>query len=124
MPPATTMFARRFSPRLAQPVVHTRSTAAVRASHARTYATAIDANHVNIVEVGPRDGLQNEKSVIPPEVKVELVNRLNRTGLKTIEAGSFVSPKWTPQVRIRRLAERYTAYMSGRPSYRWLARPT
>lgn len=55
-------------------------------------------NHVNIVEVGPRDGLQNEKGVIPPEVKVELINRLGRAGLKTIESGSFVSPKWVPQV--------------------------
>lgn len=57
------------------------------------------ADHVRIVEVGPRDGLQNEKTSIPAETKIELVNRLARTGLKTIEAGSFVHPKWVPQVR-------------------------
>jgi hydroxymethylglutaryl-CoA lyase len=68
-------------------------------SRLRTYATATkDANYVKIVEVGPRDGLQNEKSVIPAELKVDLVNRLNRAGMTTIEAGSFVSPKWVPQV--------------------------
>ncbi len=53
---------------------------------------------VRIVEVGPRDGLQNEKTVVPPEVKVELINRLSETGLKTIEAGAFVSLKWVPQM--------------------------
>jgi hypothetical protein len=52
---------------------------------------------VNIVEVGPRDGLQNEKGVIPIDVKVELINRLARAGLRSIETGSFVSPKWVPQ---------------------------
>lgn len=56
-------------------------------------------NVVNIVEVGPRDGLQNEKgSVIPVELKVELINRLARAGVTNVEAGSFVSPKWVPQV--------------------------
>lgn len=54
---------------------------------------------ITIVEVGPRDGLQNEKGVIPVDVKVELINRLARAGLDHIEAGSFVSPKWVPQVR-------------------------
>ncbi|KAF2154168.1 aldolase [Myriangium duriaei CBS 260.36] len=53
---------------------------------------------VTIVEVGPRDGLQNEKTPIELDTKVELVRRLATTGLKTIEAGSFVSPKWTPQM--------------------------
>ncbi|PSR72149.1 hypothetical protein PHLCEN_2v11997 [Hermanssonia centrifuga] len=65
---------------------------------ARTYATETDANYVNIVEVGPRDGLQNEKAVIPPEVKIQLVERLAKAGMKTIESGSFVSPKWVPQM--------------------------
>lgn len=64
----------------------------------RTYATA-SSDFVRIVEVGPRDGLQNEKQSIPVATKIELVNRLAQTGLKTIEAGSFVSPKWVPQVR-------------------------
>ena len=53
---------------------------------------------VRIVEVGPRDGLQNEKTIIPPEVKVGLINRLAHAGSTIIEAGSFVSPKWVPQV--------------------------
>ena len=56
------------------------------------------ADHVKIIEVGPRDGLQNEKSSIPVETKIELVNRLAQTGLTTIEAGSFVAPKWVPQM--------------------------
>ena len=54
---------------------------------------------VLVSEVGPRDGLQNEKTVVSPDVKVELINRLQDAGLNTIEAGSFVSPKWVPQVR-------------------------
>ena len=55
-------------------------------------------NVVKIVEVGPRDGLQNEKEIIPVRVKVELINRLMRAGLMTIEAGSFVRPDMIPQV--------------------------
>ncbi|KAF8918565.1 hypothetical protein CPB85DRAFT_1538576 [Mucidula mucida] len=62
----------------------------------RTFATS--HNVVNIVEVGPRDGLQNEKGIIPVDVKVDLINRLSNAGLQTIEAGSFVSPKWVPQM--------------------------
>jgi hydroxymethylglutaryl-CoA lyase len=53
---------------------------------------------VRIVEVGARDGLQNEKTLLPPEVKIALVDRLSATGLKTIEATSFVSPRWVPQL--------------------------
>ena len=53
---------------------------------------------VRMVEVGPRDGLQNEPGKISTAVKVELVNRLAQAGLKTIEAASFVSPKWVPQM--------------------------
>lgn len=53
---------------------------------------------VRIIEVGPRDGLQNEKSSIPAETKIELINRLAAAGLTTIEAGSFVAPKWVPQM--------------------------
>jgi hydroxymethylglutaryl-CoA lyase len=56
------------------------------------------SNHVHIVEVGPRDGLQNEKALLPAAVKIELIDRLSATGLKTIEATSFVSPKWVPQL--------------------------
>jgi len=53
---------------------------------------------VTIVDVGPRDGLQNEKQMIPAEVKVELVDRLTDAGFRAIEVTSFVSPKWVPQM--------------------------
>ena len=53
---------------------------------------------VKIVEVGPRDGLQNEKESIPAEVKIALVDRLTAAGFQNIEAASFVSPKWVPQM--------------------------
>ncbi len=53
---------------------------------------------VKLVEVGPRDGLQNEKETIPAEVKIALVNRLSAAGFPNIEAASFVSPKWVPQM--------------------------
>ena len=53
---------------------------------------------VRIVEVGPRDGLQNEKSAVSVETRVALINRLSEAGLKTIEAGAFVSTKWVPQM--------------------------
>ena len=53
---------------------------------------------VKIVEVGPRDGLQNEKQVVPTAVKIELIDRLSAAGLTSIEATSFVSPKWVPQM--------------------------
>ena len=55
-------------------------------------------SQVSIVEVGPRDGLQNEKQIVSADDKVTLVNMLSKTGLKRIEAGSFVSPKWVPQM--------------------------
>ncbi|KAJ9649315.1 hypothetical protein H2199_000090 [Coniosporium tulheliwenetii] len=66
----------------------------------RTLATtaARSAEQVRIVEVGPRDGLQNEKKAIELETKIEFIKRLAQTGLRTIEAGSFVSPKWVPQM--------------------------
>jgi hydroxymethylglutaryl-CoA lyase len=60
--------------------------------------SAVANDHVRIVEVGPRDGLQNEKTSIPVETKIELVRRLAATGIETIEAGSFVHPKWVPQM--------------------------
>ena len=53
---------------------------------------------VKIVEVGPRDGLQNEKEFMPIETKVELINQLSNAGFPNIEAASFVSPKWIPQM--------------------------
>jgi isopropylmalate/homocitrate/citramalate synthase len=53
---------------------------------------------VRLVEVGPRDGLQNEKAIVPTDVKVGLIDRLSDAGLPAIEATSFVSPKWVPQM--------------------------
>lgn len=53
---------------------------------------------VNVVEVGPRDGLQNEEAQVPTEDKIILINKLSESGLKTIEITSFVHPKWTPQL--------------------------
>src|SRR3546814_9256241 len=53
---------------------------------------------VKIVEVSPRDGLQNEKEFVDTALKIELVNRLSAAGFVNIEAASFVSPKWVPQM--------------------------
>ena len=53
---------------------------------------------VRIVEVGPRDGLQNEKATVATADKIELIDRLSATGLRSIEATSFVSPRWVPQL--------------------------
>lgn len=54
--------------------------------------------HVTLVDVGPRDGLQNESQPVPAATKVELVHRLQSAGLREIEVTSFVSPKWVPQM--------------------------
>jgi hydroxymethylglutaryl-CoA lyase len=71
-----------------------------------------------IVEVGPRDGLQNEKVVVSTADKIEFINRLSAAGLPVIEVGAFVSPKWVPQMAdtadvfaaiTRRTGTRYTA---------------
>lgn len=58
----------------------------------------IPVESVRIVEVGPRDGLQNEKATVPAEAKVAYITALADAGLKVIEAGAFVSPKWVPQM--------------------------
>src|SRR5213075_1215965 len=58
----------------------------------------INVDTVTIVEVGPRDGLQNEKVVLPTEVKIDYITALADAGLRVIEAGAFVSPKWVPQM--------------------------
>ena len=55
-------------------------------------------NKVNLYEVGPRDGLQNEKDIIPTEIKINLINKLINCNFKAIEIGSFVSPRWVPQM--------------------------
>jgi hydroxymethylglutaryl-CoA lyase len=81
----------------------------LRPRHLRAFSSAVDSasvdnhqhqptnNYVKIIEVGPRDGLQNEKTTIPLTTKIELIEKLARTGLTDIEAGSFVAPKWVPQ---------------------------
>jgi hydroxymethylglutaryl-CoA lyase len=56
------------------------------------------SDRITIVEVGPRDGLQNEKAIVDVATKVALVERLAAAGLMTVEAGAFVSPKWVPQM--------------------------
>src|SRR3954454_17535355 len=58
----------------------------------------IQVDSVKIVEVGPRDGLRNEKVTIPTQAKIEYITALSDAGLRTIEAGAFVSPKWVPQM--------------------------
>ncbi|KAJ4248449.1 hypothetical protein NW762_012786 [Fusarium torreyae] len=64
---------------------------------ARPYSSS-SPNHCRIVEVGPRDGLQNISPFVPTATKIELIKRLSETGLRNIEATSFVSPKWVPQL--------------------------
>uniref|UniRef100_V9KG10 hydroxymethylglutaryl-CoA lyase n=1 Tax=Callorhinchus milii TaxID=7868 RepID=V9KG10_CALMI len=64
----------------------------------QNYVTPALPEHVKIVEVGPRDGLQNEKEIVPTEVKIKLIELLSDTGLSVVEATSFVSPKWVPQM--------------------------
>lgn len=56
------------------------------------------AEEIRIVEVGPRDGLQNENKQISLETKIDLIERLAKSGVRDIEGGAFVSPKWVPQV--------------------------
>lgn len=62
--------------------------------------TVRGSNPVRLVEVGPRDGLQNEKQNVPT-IKLDLIDRLGAAGLRDIEATSFVSPKWVPQMTSR-----------------------
>lgn len=73
-------------------------------------------SNVRIVEVGARDGLQNEKAIVPTSIKIELINRLSECGLKTIEATSFVSPNWVPQ--LADATEVYTA-ITRKPGVRY-----
>jgi hydroxymethylglutaryl-CoA lyase len=73
-------------------------------------------SRVTIWEVGPRDGLQNEKSIVPVEVKLEFLDRLADAGLGVLEATSFVSPKWVPQLAD---AEQLLDRLSRRPGVRY-----
>ena len=82
------------------------------------------AARVTIVEVGPRDGLQNERATVATADKIEIVNRLSHAGLPVIEVSAFVSPKWVPQMAdaadvfagiARRAGTRYTALVPNLP---------
>ncbi|KAM6529443.1 hypothetical protein FALCPG4_007579 [Fusarium falciforme] len=64
----------------------------------RHFSTPSRGDNVRILEVGPRDGLQNIKQAVPTAIKIELVERLLDAGLRSVEATSFVSPKWVPQL--------------------------
>jgi isopropylmalate/homocitrate/citramalate synthase len=75
-------------------------------------------NSVTIVEVGPRDGLQNESTAVATHDKVELIDRLSRAGLPVIEATAFVSPRWVPQMAD---AEEVFARITRRPGTRYAA---
>ena len=68
------------------------------ATRLRRFSTKPLQETCKIVEVGPRDGLQNEKVLVPTPTKISFINQLSATGLSTIEATSFVSPKWVPQM--------------------------
>lgn len=67
---------------------------AKRSLSASAPSLAQQHRQVKIVEVGPRDGLQNEKQVLETSLKIDLIEKLVDVGLRTVEAGSFVSPKW------------------------------
>ena len=96
----------KFHPRLSLFTAHR------AAPPTRRFATEarLTSDHVRIVEVGARDGLQNEKKSIPLETKLQLIEKLSKTGVTTIEAGSFVPAKWVPQVYIP------SSWMYARPS--------
>lgn len=68
--------------------------------NARCFArsASTSSNFVKIVDVSPRDGLQNEKTPVSTELKLELIDRLTKANVPSIEATAFVSPKWVPQV--------------------------
>ncbi|KAG2373681.1 hypothetical protein C9374_011970 [Naegleria lovaniensis] len=74
-----------------------RSFAAFNASGASSNISNLPS-YVKIVEVGPRDGLQNEKKLVPTNVKIALINKLSEAGCPSVEVTSFVSPKWVPQM--------------------------
>lgn len=75
-------------------------------------------NHVRLVEVGARDGLQNEKRTLHPQIRVQLLEMLADTGLCTLEAGAFVSPRWVPQMAG---SDDVLKALSVRPGVTWTA---
>lgn len=93
----TRLFLRHL-PRRPVPAYLRTFTTTTEGQSTRVAQSQVTGNKVRIVEVGPRDGLQNEQRAIALETKLELIRRLATTGLTDIEAGSFVAPKWTPQV--------------------------
>jgi isopropylmalate/homocitrate/citramalate synthase len=80
--------------------------------------TAVKGRRITIVEVGPRDGLQNERATVSTADKIEFVNRLSAAGLPVIEVGAFVSPKWVPQMAD---TEQVFAGIARRPRIRYSA---
>ncbi|KAJ1975863.1 hypothetical protein H4R35_002952 [Dimargaris xerosporica] len=98
---AATLTARFCLPWLLQrsvPLQRFTTTPAMTKARPSVRPGATGSAYVKIVEVGPRDGLQNEPQVVDTAVKVDLINRLSETGLAVVEATSFVSPKWVPQM--------------------------
>ena len=81
-------------------------------------------SRVKLIDVGPRDGLQNEKSPVPAEVKIELVHRLQAAGLQEIEVTSYVSPKWVPQMADNHAVMQGVQRQSGVPTPMVSATPT
>ena len=75
-------------------------------------------SHVRLVEVGARDGLQNEKRTLKPQIRVQLLEMLADTGLRTLEAGAFVSPRWVPQMAG---SDAVLKALSVRPGVTWTA---
>ncbi|XP_015178124.1 PREDICTED: hydroxymethylglutaryl-CoA lyase, mitochondrial [Polistes dominula] len=81
----------KLSLRLSKLKIHIKDN--IKINNVRKYS-----DFVKIVEVGPRDGLQNESKIVSTNTKIQLINKLSETGLRTIETTSFVSPKWIPQM--------------------------
>uniref|UniRef100_A0A8C1XUF6 hydroxymethylglutaryl-CoA lyase n=1 Tax=Cyprinus carpio TaxID=7962 RepID=A0A8C1XUF6_CYPCA len=86
------------SARVHRPALCSAAAAILRSVSVSATQSVSFPERVKIVEVGPRDGLQNEKTVVPTEVKIRLIDMLSEAGLPVIEATSFVSPKWVPQM--------------------------
>ncbi|XP_059376329.1 hydroxymethylglutaryl-CoA lyase, mitochondrial isoform X1 [Carassius carassius] len=86
------------SARVYRPALCSAAAAILRSVSVSATQSSSLPERVKIVEVGPRDGLQNEKTVVPTEVKIRLIDMLSEAGLPVIEATSFVSPKWVPQM--------------------------
>jgi isopropylmalate/homocitrate/citramalate synthase len=98
--PPSSVASTAFNPAITHPHHphrHARPTGSRALSSSSSSSSSLP-DYVKIVEVGPRDGLQNEKLVVPTAVKIELIHRLVRAGCPVVEATAFVSPKWVPQM--------------------------